>query len=76
MTCQCFLALGYLTLAYAAYRLLNAIYSIIYPFFIATPPDLHKIAGGKWAGEVKKIFCFYLLLKNAKCDQRATLRQH
>ncbi len=38
-------------LTYLAYRLINAIYAIIYPFFIAKPRDLRELGGGKWAGK-------------------------
>uniref|UniRef100_A0A914PAL7 Uncharacterized protein n=1 Tax=Panagrolaimus davidi TaxID=227884 RepID=A0A914PAL7_9BILA len=42
--------LAYFTLAYILHKLFHGIYAIIYPYFIATPFDLHKLAGGaKWA---------------------------
>ena len=48
--CQCtWDVLAYSALSYVIYRLVWAIYTIVYPFFVATPPDLHKLAGAKWA---------------------------
>jgi hypothetical protein len=41
---------GYMLIAAVVYRLLSSIYNILYPYFIATPVDLHEAAGGKWAG--------------------------
>lgn len=41
--------LGYATFVYLAYRLFRALYNAFYPFFIASPADLHRLAGGKWA---------------------------
>uniref|UniRef100_A0A914EGP9 Uncharacterized protein n=1 Tax=Acrobeloides nanus TaxID=290746 RepID=A0A914EGP9_9BILA len=53
MTCPCTLAVlaaGWSALAYFSYKLLNALYNILYPFAIAAPKDLKKLAGGaKWA---------------------------
>uniref|UniRef100_A0A914YRZ2 Uncharacterized protein n=1 Tax=Panagrolaimus superbus TaxID=310955 RepID=A0A914YRZ2_9BILA len=42
---------AYISLAYILYRLIWSIYIIIYPYLIATPKDLHKLAGeeAKWA---------------------------
>uniref|UniRef100_A0AC34F522 Very-long-chain 3-oxoacyl-CoA reductase n=1 Tax=Panagrolaimus sp. ES5 TaxID=591445 RepID=A0AC34F522_9BILA len=50
MVCQCTLnTLAYLALSYIGYRIVWALYTIVYPYLIASPPDLHKLAGGKWA---------------------------
>jgi 17beta-estradiol 17-dehydrogenase / very-long-chain 3-oxoacyl-CoA reductase len=50
MVCQCTLnTLAYLALSYIVYRIVWAIYIIVYPYLIASPPDLHKLAGAKWA---------------------------
>uniref|UniRef100_A0AC34F689 Steroid dehydrogenase n=1 Tax=Panagrolaimus sp. ES5 TaxID=591445 RepID=A0AC34F689_9BILA len=52
MVClSCFLdSFTYLSLAYILYRLFHTIYAIVYPYLLATPLDLHKLAGGaKWA---------------------------
>ncbi|KAM3723726.1 Very-long-chain 3-oxooacyl-coA reductase [Dirofilaria immitis] len=50
MVCQCaLLLLGWAFLLYLLYRLATVLYNLIYPFFIATPINLYKAAGGKWA---------------------------
>uniref|UniRef100_A0A0R3RPC9 Estradiol 17-beta-dehydrogenase 12 n=1 Tax=Elaeophora elaphi TaxID=1147741 RepID=A0A0R3RPC9_9BILA len=50
MVCQCALvSLGWIFFLYLLYRLATVLYNIIYPFFIATPINLQKAAGGKWA---------------------------
>ncbi|VDK37668.1 unnamed protein product [Gongylonema pulchrum] len=50
MVCQCLLAsLGWGLLLYVLYRLATVLYNIIYPFFLATPINLRKAAGAKWA---------------------------
>ncbi|CAG9531676.1 unnamed protein product [Cercopithifilaria johnstoni] len=50
MVCECVLmSLGWIFLLYLLYRMATILYNIIYPFFIATPINLHKAAGGKWA---------------------------
>jgi 17beta-estradiol 17-dehydrogenase / very-long-chain 3-oxoacyl-CoA reductase len=52
MVCfQCmFDSFAYLSFAYILYRLFWSIYIIIYPYLIASPLDLHKLAGNaKWA---------------------------
>uniref|UniRef100_A0A914QDC6 Uncharacterized protein n=1 Tax=Panagrolaimus davidi TaxID=227884 RepID=A0A914QDC6_9BILA len=41
---------AYLALSYILYRFIRGIYIIIYPYLIARPKNLHKLAGGaKWA---------------------------
>lgn len=50
MVCECALMLfGWVFFLYLLYRLATILYNLIYPFFIATPINLHKAAGGKWA---------------------------
>jgi len=50
MACQCTAIMaGYLAIAFVIYRLINSIYKVVYPFFIASPLDLHEAAGAKWA---------------------------
>ncbi|OZC11625.1 oxidoreductase, short chain dehydrogenase/reductase family protein [Onchocerca flexuosa] len=50
MICHCALVLlGWAFLLYLLYHLITSLYHLIYPFFIATPINLHKAAGGKWA---------------------------
>uniref|UniRef100_A0AC34FEP7 Uncharacterized protein n=1 Tax=Panagrolaimus sp. ES5 TaxID=591445 RepID=A0AC34FEP7_9BILA len=45
-----FTFLAYFSLSYILYRIFRGFYLIIYPYLIATPLDLHKLAGGaKWA---------------------------
>lgn len=52
MICHCALVLlGWAFLLYLLYHLATSLYNLIYPFFIATPINLHKAAGGKWAGK-------------------------
>uniref|UniRef100_A0A914PYT9 Uncharacterized protein n=1 Tax=Panagrolaimus davidi TaxID=227884 RepID=A0A914PYT9_9BILA len=42
--------LAYFTLSYILYRICYGIYSIVYPYILAQPMDLHKCTGGaKWA---------------------------
>uniref|UniRef100_A0AC34F3Z6 Uncharacterized protein n=1 Tax=Panagrolaimus sp. ES5 TaxID=591445 RepID=A0AC34F3Z6_9BILA len=49
--CQCVMtSLAYLALAYVLYRIFRGIYVIVYPYMIATPLDIHELAGNaKWA---------------------------
>ncbi|EFO24444.2 hypothetical protein LOAG_04043 [Loa loa] len=50
MVCECALvALGWVFLLYLLYHLATVLYNLIYPFFIASPINLHKAAGGDWA---------------------------
>ncbi|KAE9548807.1 hypothetical protein FO519_007977 [Halicephalobus sp. NKZ332] len=41
--------LGYVAFAYIAYRVFKALYNAFYPFYVASPADLHRLAGAKWA---------------------------
>lgn len=41
--------LGWIFLLYLLYHLAIIFYNLVYPFFIATPINLNKAAGGKWA---------------------------
>uniref|UniRef100_A0A915PYX3 Uncharacterized protein n=1 Tax=Setaria digitata TaxID=48799 RepID=A0A915PYX3_9BILA len=41
--------IGCIYVFYTAYRLMLTIYNLLYPFFLAKPRDLHKLAGAKWA---------------------------
>uniref|UniRef100_A0A914PCJ7 Steroid dehydrogenase n=1 Tax=Panagrolaimus davidi TaxID=227884 RepID=A0A914PCJ7_9BILA len=42
--------LAYFTLSYILYRICYGIYSVVYPYILATPMDLHNCSGGaKWA---------------------------
>lgn len=51
MVCECVVvALGYVFLLYLLYLLAITAYNLFYPFFIATPINLRKAAGGNWAG--------------------------
>uniref|UniRef100_A0A914CI72 Uncharacterized protein n=1 Tax=Acrobeloides nanus TaxID=290746 RepID=A0A914CI72_9BILA len=52
MVCPCkslVLVTGWSALTYLAYRLIRALYNILYPFVIATPKDLKELAGATWA---------------------------
>ncbi|KAK6101884.1 Very-long-chain 3-oxooacyl-coA reductase lethal protein [Brugia pahangi] len=50
MVCECALVLlGWIFLLYLMYHLAIIFYNLVYPFFIATPINLNKAAGGKWA---------------------------
>ena len=41
---------AYFTLTYIGYRITRGIYNIVYPYLLASPKNLHKLAGGaKWA---------------------------
>uniref|UniRef100_A0A914PIY5 Uncharacterized protein n=1 Tax=Panagrolaimus davidi TaxID=227884 RepID=A0A914PIY5_9BILA len=49
--CDCTMtAMAYAALAYVLYKIFRGIYIIVYPYMIATPVDLHQLAGNaKWA---------------------------
>ncbi|VDN07907.1 unnamed protein product [Thelazia callipaeda] len=50
MVCQCVIAsLGWAFLVFLISRLAVIVFNLIYPFFIATPINLLKAAGSKWA---------------------------
>ncbi|KAL4002820.1 Very-long-chain 3-oxooacyl-coA reductase let-767 [Acanthocheilonema viteae] len=50
MVCECTLiSLGWVLLLYLLCRLATVLYNLIYPFFLATPINVHKAAGAKWA---------------------------
>ncbi|CAJ0577298.1 unnamed protein product, partial [Mesorhabditis spiculigera] len=50
MGCDCFVkAFGYLGLTFVAYKVLTALYNIVYPYFLAGKIDLLQKAGAKWA---------------------------
>lgn len=62
MACECALVLlGWVFLLYLLYHLATILYNLIYPFFIATPINLRKAAGGKWAGK-KYLFPLIFLM--------------
>jgi 17beta-estradiol 17-dehydrogenase / very-long-chain 3-oxoacyl-CoA reductase len=43
-------SMAYIALSYVLYKIFRGIYVIVYPYLIATPLDLHKLAGNaKWA---------------------------
>lgn len=61
MVCECALVLfGWIFLLYLLYHVATVLYNLIYPFFIATPINLHKAAGGKWAGKENLLSLFFL----------------
>ncbi|VDK77346.1 unnamed protein product [Litomosoides sigmodontis] len=41
--------IGWTYIIFTTYRLMLAIYNLVYPFFLAKQRDLHKLAGAKWA---------------------------
>ncbi|KJH49053.1 oxidoreductase, short chain dehydrogenase/reductase family protein [Dictyocaulus viviparus] len=50
MSCDCLVvSAGYCALAFIAYKIAVALYNVLWPYVIATPLDLHAVAGGKWA---------------------------
>lgn len=46
--------IGWIYIIFTIYRLMLTVYNLVYPFFLAEPCDLHKIAGAKWAGDFLK----------------------
>lgn len=51
--CQCTVkAVGYATLAYIGYKLWKLIWNVLYPYYLASPKDLKKLAGAEWAGKI------------------------
>lgn len=50
MSCECFLAsVGYCALGLIVYKIVAALYNILWPYVIASSVDLHSKAGAKWA---------------------------
>ncbi|KAK6012244.1 oxidoreductase, short chain dehydrogenase/reductase family protein, partial [Ostertagia ostertagi] len=50
MVCDCLVvSAGYCVLAVVAYKIVVAVYNVVYPYLIGTPVDLHSMAGAKWA---------------------------
>ncbi|VDN34593.1 unnamed protein product [Gongylonema pulchrum] len=41
--------ISWICIVYVTFGLLHSLFNIVYPFFLAKPRDLHKLAGGKWA---------------------------
>ncbi|EFO27920.1 hypothetical protein LOAG_00557 [Loa loa] len=41
--------IGWIYIIFTIYRLMLTLYNLVYPFFLAKPRDLHKLAGAKWA---------------------------
>uniref|UniRef100_A0A0R3S5A9 Estradiol 17-beta-dehydrogenase 12 n=1 Tax=Elaeophora elaphi TaxID=1147741 RepID=A0A0R3S5A9_9BILA len=41
--------IGWMYIIFTIYRLMLTVYNLVYPFFLAEPCDLHKLAGAKWA---------------------------
>ncbi|KAK6029895.1 hypothetical protein OSTOST_03988 [Ostertagia ostertagi] len=59
MVCDCLVvSAGYCVLAVVAYKIVVAVYNVVYPYLIGTPVDLHSMAGAKWAGPISQLlFC-------------------
>ncbi|KAK5980313.1 hypothetical protein GCK32_008817, partial [Trichostrongylus colubriformis] len=50
MVCDCLIdTAGYCLLGFLVLKVLIGLYKILYPYVIATPNDLHSLAGAKWA---------------------------
>ncbi|PIO73931.1 oxidoreductase, short chain dehydrogenase/reductase family protein [Teladorsagia circumcincta] len=54
MVCDCLVvSAGYCILAVIAYKIISAVYNVLYPYLIGAPVDLHSMAGAKWAEIIK-----------------------
>ena len=53
---------GYGALAWIIYKTAYTLYCIVYPHLIATPRDLKKLAGARWAGQCNLSIIFVSLV--------------